>query len=100
MTQCEICDLPISQCPHGRAEAARRAGPRVREILVSPTGLAHFPGCPHKADDEDYSRWGVIESDNAWSRLGNGESIKATGGASTELVATGRCTTCVEYGPW
>lgn len=98
--RCEICDLPLSQCPHGRPATAAKDLTRVRELMVSPNGLGHLPGCPHKGDDEDLSRWGEIDLEHAWSRLGNGEQIQATGGASPGLVAIARCRTCVEYGPW
>lgn len=100
MTFCELCDLPTAQCPHGRPAVAKASQStlKVKEIWISPNGLAHLPGCMHK--DDDLSRWGQIEGDNVWGRLGNGEQIKATGGQSPDLVAHGRCRTCIEFGPW
>lgn len=97
MEYCDLCDLPLEHCPHGRPEAVKPPAEHIGEILVSPTGYAHLPGCPHKGDDDnDYSEWGVIESRGAWTRLGNGEQIQATGGADANLVAARRCQTCVD----
>ena len=95
MTYCDLCDLPRDQCTHGRAEVAQRAAAQVSMLHVSPTGYAHLPDCMHK-DDPDFSRWGEINEKGAWTRLGNGESIAATGGSNLSLVATKRCQTCVE----
>lgn len=100
MDHCELCDLPRSQCPHGRAEASQARSIQARELLVSPAGLAHFPGCPHKGEDDDYSRWGVINLENVWTRIGNGEQIQATGGENPVLIARDRCRDCIEHGPW
>ena len=97
MEYCELCDLPLDQCPHGRPGDGKSRREHVGEILVSPTGYAHLPGCMHKGnEDNDYSEWGLIDTPGAWARLGNGEHIQATGGANTNLIATRRCLTCVD----
>lgn len=99
MVWCELCDLERAMCVHGlRAEQTareRRAG-----LLISPRGIAHFDGCPHKGDDPDYSKWGRLSDDNSWQRLGNGESIETVDSSGRELVATARCSDCVDHGPW
>ncbi|GGM16119.1 hypothetical protein GCM10011594_40150 [Nakamurella endophytica] len=97
--RCELCDLPRTQCEHGRtAQQAARAG--TARVLISPQGLAHFDGCRHKGDDPDMSRWGELETPGAWIRLGNGEQLPATGGDRPDRVATRRCADCVDHGPW
>jgi hypothetical protein len=74
--------------------------PSTSFLLVFPRGMAHFPGCPHKGDDPDLGQWGNLELPQAWQRLGNGEHLHATGGERIDLVATSRCRTCHEHGPW
>ena len=69
-------------------------------LLVSPSNIAHFPQCPHKGDDPDYTRWAEIDTPNAWQRLGNGEQLPATGGARPDLIAMARCQDCIDHGPW
>jgi len=54
-------------------------------VLISPSGIAHIPQCPHKGDDPDYSRWAEIDTPDAWQRLGNGEHVRATGGSCPDL---------------
>jgi hypothetical protein len=62
--------------------------------------MAHFPGCPHKGDDPDFSYWGSLDLPQAWQLLGNGEHLLATGRKRSDLVATSRCQTCLGHGPW
>lgn len=97
-TYCELCDLDDSTCQHGlaRRTAARE---RTAALLVSPRGMAHFDGCPHK-EDPDYSRWGTIDRHGAWQALANGEEIETVSEAGAPLVATSRCLDCVQHGPW
>lgn len=96
---CPIDDLPLAQCEHGlKAQRATRAYTSV--LQISPRGYAHFPGCAHKGDDPDMSAWGELDNPGAWTRLANGEQLRATGGARPDRVATTRCLDCVDHGPW
>ena len=70
------------------------------ELLISPRGVAHFPGCPHKGSHPDYTRWATLSLPWAWERLGNGEELQATGGQRPGLVARSPCPDCVRHGPW
>ena len=100
MAHCELCDLDDSTCVHGyeRRKAARE---RIASLRVSPRGLAHFDGCMHKGDEDgDYQRWGVIDEPGAWQRLANGEQFVTVSETGKPLVATSRCSTCVDHGPW
>lgn len=100
MPWCELCDLDKSQCVHGLREDLK-ARSRSATLEISPTNLAHFPGCPHKGDDPDRSGWADLDTPDAWRRLGNGEHLAATGGNRRDRIATGRCRDCVEHGgPW
>jgi hypothetical protein len=98
MTWCHLCDLDRSTCQHGLGD---RLASRARSalILVSPARLAHFEGCPHK-DDSDFTAWGTLTGPDAWQRLGNGERMEATDQHGVALVVQGRCSDCVEHGPW
>lgn len=99
--RCTRCELPLSMCEHGlRARITDTADALTATLLISPTGLAHFAGCPHKGDDPDLSRWAELDAPRAWTRLGNRESIPATGGEKVDLIARGRCQDCVAHGPW
>jgi len=100
MAYCELCDMDRKFCEHGLADRRRSAATIVRELLISPNGMAHFPGCPHKGDDPDYSHWASIDTPGAWGRLGNGEQLAANGGSCSSLVARTRCRDCVDHGPW
>lgn len=100
MAYCNLCELDREFCEHGLAEKRRNAAARVSGLLISPNGIAHFPGCPHKGDDRDYSRWAELNVPRAWERLGNGEQLQATGGRRPGLTATDRCKDCVSHGPW
>ena len=100
MANCELCDMDRESCEHGLTERRANARAAVRELLISPTGIAHFPGCPHKGDHPDYSRWATLDSLGAWERLGNGEQLRATSGARPGLLGTTRCRDCVAHGPW
>jgi hypothetical protein len=99
MAICELCDLERDFCEHGLADRRESGAKQVRKLLISPTNTAHFPGCPHK-DDPDFSQWGALDVENAWTRLGNGEHLAATGGARADRIATRRCDDCVAHGPW
>ena len=97
---CPLCEMPLAFCEHGlqnvRKEAAASA-----TLLISPRGMAHFAGCPHKGeDDNDFALWAELGTPGAWVRLGNGEKIRATGGQRMDLVASSRCRDCVDHGPW
>jgi hypothetical protein len=100
MAYCELCDMDREFCEHGLADKRRSAVTIVREVLISPSGMAHFSGCPHKGEDLDYSRWASINTPRAWERLGNGEQLAATGGRCPGLIARARCRNCVGHGPW
>ena len=100
MAYCEQCETERAYCEHGLAERRRTASASASMLLVSPNSMAHFPRCPHKGDDPDYSRWAELDTPNAWVRLGNGEHLHATGGARPDLTAETRCRDCVEHGPW
>lgn len=100
VTYCEFCDMSRESCPHGRAEQHAATAASTGLLLVSPRGMAHFPGCPHKGDDPDLSDWGALEAPQAWQRLGNGEHVRATAGDRPDLVAISRCQTCLGHGPW
>ena len=97
---CELCDMDRAYCVHGLAERRATASVGVTSLLISPRGMAHFPGCPHKGDDPDYSDWAELDVPRAWERLGNGEQLRATGGARPDRVASARCEDCVDHGPW
>ena len=96
---CEIDDLPLAQCEHG-LKVRQVARAQVSVLQISPAGYAHFPGCAHKGDDPDMSRWAELDTPGSWTRLANGEQMPATGGARPDLVATTRCLDCVDHGPW
>jgi hypothetical protein len=100
MAYCELCDIDRDFCEHGLAERRTNAATLSRELLVSPKGMVHFPGCPHKGDDPDYSRWASLDTPRAWERLGNDEQLQATGGQRRSLIARTRCRHCVDHGPW
>lgn len=99
---CDLCDLRRTECVHGLA--ARRppapAPEHTGPLLISPTNMAHFPGCGHKEGDPDFSEWAELDTPNAWTRLGNGERLQATGGARPDRIASTRCKTCEGHGPW
>jgi hypothetical protein len=97
---CNLCEMNLSYCEHGLAQRRESATARVTRLLISPNRVAHFPGCFHKGDHEDYSRWAELETPRAWERLGNGERLAATGGLRPDLVAESRCPDCDAHGPW
>lgn len=101
MAYCEHCEMNLAYCEHGLAERRQTiSNSAVSLLLISPRGVAHFPGCPHKGDDPDYGHWAELDAPGAWTRLGNGERIRATGGNRPDLVAQARCRDCVDHGPW
>jgi hypothetical protein len=85
MAFCELCDMDYEFCEHGLVERRTHAAALTRQLLISPNGMAHFPGCPYKGDDPDYSRWAELDTLRAWERLGNGERLEATGGEHSDL---------------
>lgn len=99
MAYCDLCEMDHEFCEHGLIERRRDAAAVVSGLLISRNGIAHFPGCPHK-DDQDYSRWAELDTPRAWERLGNGEQLQATGGQNPALTARDRCQDCVSHGPW
>ncbi|WIB67867.1 hypothetical protein DEI93_02155 [Curtobacterium sp. MCBD17_035] len=105
MAWCELDDMDDRFCEHGERQQAERAERRQRVatalLQVSPRGMAHFVGCHHKGDDPDMSQWGEVSTPGAWTGLGNGEQYPSTGGFRRDLVATSRCSDCVDHdGPW
>jgi alkylated DNA nucleotide flippase Atl1 len=84
----------------GRTQSSAAASGSATSLLISPRGIAHFPECPHKGDDPDYNDWAELDLPQAWQRLGNGEHLSATGGERRDLIATSRCKTCIDHGPW
>jgi hypothetical protein len=100
MAFCDLCDMDREFCEHGLLERRRDAVAIVSKLLISPNGIAHFPGCPHKGDDQDFRKWADLDTARAWERLGNGEQLRATGGLSPDLTARTRCQDCVSHGPW
>ena len=84
MAFCELCDMDREFCEHGLVERRTHAAAIARQLLISPNGMAHVPGCPHKGDDRDYSQWAELDMPRAWERLGNGEQLEATGGGASE----------------
>jgi hypothetical protein len=83
----ELRDTDHEFCEHGLTERRRSTAGVARELLISPNGIAHFPGCPHKGDHPDDSRWASLDTLPAWERLGNGEQLQATGGRRPGLLA-------------
>jgi hypothetical protein len=100
MDYCDMCEMDRQYCEHGLAERQGASSAVVSELLIAPSGKAHFPGCPHKGDHPDYSRWATLETPRACERLGNGENLGGTGGGRPDLIATARCKDCLEHGPW
>ena len=102
MSYCEVCDLDREHCAHAFADhEVKRKIIDTASLLVSPRGVAHFEGCPHKGDDADFSKWGRIDRvPNAWQRLGHGETMPANAGANKGLRACSRCHDCNAHGPW
>jgi hypothetical protein len=82
---CDRCEMDREYCEHGLAERRRTASASASNLRISPSNMAHFPACPHKGDDPDYSRWAELDTPRAWERLGNGEELRATDGR--DLVA-------------
>ena len=99
MTWCDLCDLDRATCVHGMADRTT-ARARTAVVLVSPRGVAHFDGCPHKGDDPDYARWGRIEGVDTWQVLGNGGHLPTVDTLGRPIIATKRCLDCVDHGPW
>ena len=96
LRRCEICDLPLSTCPHGLAEQRRHSG-HTALVRISPLSMAHLDGCLHKNDDPIYDNWGEITTPGSWERLLRGEVVEATGGAVLHRPATHICADCREH---
>ena len=73
MAHCDLCEMDRAFCEHGLAERRRNATATATGLLISPSGIAHFAGCPHKGDHQDYSKWGELNAPRAWELPGNGE---------------------------
>jgi len=99
MVWCELCDLDRSTCIHGLRDR-QWARERRAVLLISPRGMARFDGCPHKGDDPDFEKWGRLAGDDVWQRLANGEAIPTVDSSGRRLVATSRCSDCLDHGPW
>ena len=97
MAYCDRCDMERAYCEHGLAERRQAASSSaISLLLISPRGIAHFPGCPHKGDDPDYDNWAELNAPGAWTRLGNGEHMHATGGpALTSSLGRGARTVLI-----
>ena len=100
MAYCDLCEMDREFCEHGLAERRRNAAAAAGGVLISPKDIAHFAGCHHKGDHQDYRRWADLNAPRARERLGNGEQLRATGGQRPGLTATDRCNDCVSHGPW
>lgn len=104
MPYCELCDLDLSGCVHGRksderaAREARKKRAKSATLQVSPRGVAHFKGCPHKGDDPDFRERVEVADAGAWESLGDGEQFPAYGSAVKSHVARSRCSDCVNRG--
>jgi hypothetical protein len=68
MAYCDLCDMDREFCAHGLADRRRNVVVSVSKLLISPNGIAHFPGCPHKGDHQDYRKWADLEAARAWER--------------------------------
>jgi hypothetical protein len=63
-------------------------------ILISPGGYAHLQDCSHK-EDLDFSRWGkIVDSPDAWDRIGKGEAVECNAGANQRMLARQLCRDC------
>jgi hypothetical protein len=97
---CPLCEMPLDFCVHG-LQTRQKERAASATLLISPRGMAHFAGCPHKGeDDHDFALWAELDTPGAWVLLGNGQHVQATGGQRVDLVASSRCRDCVEHGPW
>jgi len=61
MAYCDLCDMNREFCEHGLADRRRNVVASVSKLLISPNGIAHFPGCPHEGDHQDYRKWADLE---------------------------------------
>lgn len=98
--RCEKTDLLVAYCDHCKQHRPAPREGRVELLRVSPTHYAHIPGCPHKGDDPDLSRWGEIRKNpsQAWDRLRNGDVVAADAGDQVGLEARRLCQDCVSRG--
>ena len=105
--RCDLCDLEFDQCLHGLAEQKSRTLFKV-VVQVAPSHVAHLPGCAHKGEDEDFSKWGEITDDGAWVHLC--QTMPADGGMVSDLVTNSGsvigleishvCKDCRAHGIW
>ena len=79
MADRDLCEMDREFCEHGLVERRRNAAAAATGSLISPKGIAHFAGCPHKGDHQDYRRWAELSTPRA-GNAGNGEQLRATGG--------------------
>ncbi len=70
MAQCDLCEMERAFCEHGLAERRRHVATTTTGLLISPSGIAHFAGCLHKGNHQDYRRWGDLNAPRAWERTG------------------------------
>jgi hypothetical protein len=82
-SRCELCDLEFDHCKHGLEQRSKKSLAGVI-VQVSPKNVAHLVGCLHKGDDQDFSKWGEINSEGAWIHLR--ETMPADGGVVSDLV--------------
>lgn len=93
--RCPKCDLIVGQCTHARVTPRPTLTGEQGLVLVSPSRIAHLPGCSHN-DESALSGWGEIRGiPNAWVRLGNGEKLETNSGAVNRPVSR-RCRDCVD----
>ena len=90
MAFCDLCEMDREFCEHGLAERRQNAAATASGLLISPKGVAHFAGCPHKGDHQDYRRWADPRATRAGKRRKR-EQLRATGGQSPGQAATDRC---------
>ena len=80
MACCEPCDMNREFCEHGLVERHRNGTAIARELLISPMGMAHFPGCPIRATIRTTAA-GPSLTRHALGSAWNGEQLQAAGGA-------------------
>ena len=51
MAYCDLCEMNRGYCQHALQGRSRAAAAAAGELLISPSGMAHFANCPHKGDD-------------------------------------------------
>lgn len=93
--RCPKCKLIVGQCAHTRVAPRPTLTGEQGLVLVSPSRMAHLPGCSHN-DATKLAGWGEIRGiPNAWVRLGNGEKLETNSGVVNRPVSR-RCSDCVD----